>query len=319
METRKELIIGIKEYLDEHMPEIEYGGIKKKYPVLQRIFGDKFTSWILLVRPMTLLAPLLAGLFGVLAAVNFEAITTEHIKTAIYAGITLAAAQATGQVINQYADSELDRAAKPYRAIPRGAVSKDEAMGLAWVLAIFAIGRAFLTGMAFGLIVLALIFFSVFYSLSPFSPRRINPFLNITWVSFSRGFLPIFAVLSIYGSMSSAWVYAIFAFLWCLAYQGSKDIGDAEPDKMFGIKTMVNTYGVKGFTKYAAAVSMLMYIYAFTYVPVMLLLVSLTILFFEGLEKENKRFENTRSWLVYYAGLGLIYILMFIKESLAWV
>lgn len=312
-------IIGIKEYLGEYMPEIEYKGIKKKYPVLQRIFGDKFTSWVLLVRPMTLLAPLLAGLFGVLAAVNFDAITAEHIKTAIYAGITLAAAQAVGQVVNQAADSELDVLAKPYRAIPRGAISKDEAMGIAWLLALFSIGRAFITGAVFGLIVLALIFFSVFYSLSPFSPRRIHPFLNIIWVSFSRGFLPVFAVLSIYGSLGNAWVYAVFAFLWCLAYQGSKDIGDVEADKQFGIKTLVNTYGVRGFTRYAAAVSMLMYIYAFAYVPVMLFLAPVTILFFEGLEKENTRFENTQSWLVFYAGLGLIYIIMFIKESMVWI
>ncbi|MDP2217182.1 MAG: UbiA family prenyltransferase [Methanolobus sp.] len=304
--------------MDRLTPEIEYGGIKKKYPVLQKIFGDKFTSWVLLVRPATLLAPLLAGLFGVLAAVSFDAITAEHIKTAIYAGITLAAAQATGQVINQSADSELDKLAKPYRAIPRGAVSKDEAMGIAWLLAIFAIGRAFITGMGFGLIVLILIFFSVFYSLSPFSPRRVNPFLNIAWVSVSRGFLPVIAVFSIYGDINHAWVYAIFAFLYCLAYQGSKDIPDIDADRNFNIKTIPNTYGVKGFTKYAAAVSMLMYIYAFAYAPVMLLLVPLTILFFEGLEKENTRFENNRSWLVFYAGLGLIYIIMFVKESMAW-
>lgn len=311
-------IIGIKEYLEELMPEIEYGGIKKKYPVLQRIFGDKFTSWVLLLRPFTLLAPLLAGIFGVLAAVNFGAITADHTKTAIYAGITLAAAQAVGQVVNQYADHELDALAKPYRAIPKGYVSKDEAMGIAWLLALFAVGRAFITGMGFGLIVLALIFFSVFYSLSPFSPRRINPFLNTAWVSFSRGFLPVFAVLSIYGNLSSAWTYAIFAFMWCLAYQGSKDIGDAEPDKRFGIKTIINTYGVKGFTKYAAAVSMVMYIYAFAYMPIMLVLVPLTILFFEGIDKPNERLENTRAWVVFYAGLGLIYIIMFVKESMAW-
>lgn len=315
MGNKVDRLIGIKEYLEELMPEIQYSGIKKKYPVLQRVFGDKFTSWLLLLRPFTLLAPLLAGLFGVLAAVNFEAITTEHVKTAIYAGITLASAQAVGQVINQYTDHNLDAIAKPYRAIPKGYVTRDEAMGIAWLLAMFAIGRAFITEAVFGLIVLALIFFSVFYSLSPFSPRRINPLLNITWVSFSRGFLPVFAVLSIYGSLSGAWIYAGFAFLWCLAYQGSKDISDAEYDRRFGIKTIVNTYGVKGFVKYAAVISMIIYIYAIAFLPVMLILAPLTILFFEGLEKENQKFENTRAWLVFYIGLGLIYIVMFVKES----
>lgn len=305
-------LIGIKEYLEDLMPEIKYGGIKEKYPVLQRIFGDKFTSWLLLTRPATLLAPLLAGIFGVMATTS---LTYEHFRTAIYVGITLAAAQAAGQVVNQSEDSELDKLAKPYRAIPRGAVSKDEAMGIAWLLAMFAIGRGFLISIEFGLIVLALIFFAVFYSLSPLSPRKINPFLNIAWVSFSRGFLPIIAVFSIYGDINHAWAYAVFAFLFCLACQGSKDIPDIDADRNFNIKTIPNTYGVKGFVKYAAAVSMSMYIFAFAYVPIMLLLVPLTILFFEGLEKENQKFENTRSWLVFYTGVGLIYILMFIKEK----
>lgn len=305
-------LIGIKEYLEDLMPEIKYGGIKEKYPVLQRIFGDKFTSWVLLLRPATLLAPLLAGIFGVLATTT---ITFEHFKTAIYVGITLAAVQAAGQVTNQYADSELDKIAKPYRAVPRGAVSKDEAMGIAWLLAIFAVGRGFLVGTEFGLIVLALIFFAVFYSLSPLSPRKINPFLNIAWVSFSRGFLPVIAVFSIYGDITHAWVYAVFAFLLCLAYQGSKDIPDIEADRNFNIKTIPNTYGVKGFTKYAAAISMVMYIYAFQFLQIMLLLVPLTFMFFEGLEKENERLENTRAWLWFYMSLGLIYVLMFINEK----
>lgn len=305
-------LIGIKEYIEENMPEIEYGGIKKKYPVLQRIFGDKFTSWVLLLRPATLLAPLLAGIFGVLATTT---ITFEHFKTAIYVGITLAAAQAAGQVTNQYADSELDKIAKPYRAVPRGAVSKDEAMGIAWLLAIFAAGRGFLVGTEFGLIVLVLIFFAVFYSLSPFSPRKINPFLNIAWVSFSRGFLPVIAIFSIYGTMLDGLKYAVFAFLWCLALQGTKDIPDIAADKSFGIKTIPNTYGVSGFVKYAAGVSMIMAIYAFQFLPIMLALAPIVILAFEGMEKENERFENTKAWLYFYLGVAGIYLLMFIKEK----
>lgn len=305
-------IIGIKEYLEELMPEIEYGGIKKKYPVLQRVFGDKFTSWVLLLRPATLLAPLLAGLFGVLATTS---ITFEHFKTALYVGITLAAAQAAGQVTNQAADSELDKLAKPYRAVPRGAVSKDEAMGIAWLLAIFAAGRGFLVGTEFGLIVLVLIFFAVFYSLSPFSPRKINPFLNNAWVSFSRGFLPVIAIFSIYGTMLDGLKYAVFAFLWVLALQPTKDIPDITSDKKFNIKTIPNTYGVSGFVKYAAGVSMVMYIYAAAYIPIMLALGPITILAFESMEKENVRFENTRAWLYFYVGVGLIYILIFVKEK----
>jgi len=147
-------------------------GIVEGYPKLRRRFG-KFVGYIQLVRPFTLLAPLLAGIFGVLTPVkNFS---LEHLTTAVYVGLTLALLQASGQVINQYADSELDKLIKPYRPIPSGLVTREEALGLAWLLAIFSIGRAFTISTFFGLIGLTLLFFAVFYSLAPFSPRKVHP------------------------------------------------------------------------------------------------------------------------------------------------
>lgn len=306
-------IIGIKEYLEEHMPEIEYGGIKKKYPVLQRIFGDKFTSWLLLVRPLTSLPALLAGILLTLATTS---VTYPHIITGIYVGITLCLIQILGQITNQVMDVEIDKKAKPYRVLPRGLISKDEVIGIAWIISIFAIGRAFTIGLTFGILSLVMVFFAIFYSYPPFSPRKINPFLNIVWVSFARGFLPIIAVFSIYSSMLDGLKYAVFAFLWALSLQGTKDIPDMAADKSFGIKTIPNTYGVSGFVKYAAGISMIMYIYAYQFLPIMLALVPITILAFEGMEKQNKIFENTRAWLWYYFGLSTIYIIIFLNSIL---
>jgi geranylgeranylglycerol-phosphate geranylgeranyltransferase len=264
----------------------------------------------------TLTAPLVAGVLGVLTPV--KEITFTNIITATYVGVTLALAQACGQCLNQYADAELDKLIKPYRPIPRGLVTREEALGLSWLLAIFAVGRAFTIGTFFGLIVLVLLFFSVFYSLSPFSPRRVNPFLNTGWMAVSRGLLPIYAVVSIYGSLENVWRYAVLAFLWVLAYQATKDIGDVEGDRKFGIKTIPNTYGLKGFLIYEASLTVIVFSFIYVFLPkIMLLLIPISLVALLGLRKQVKGAENNLGWVGFYSGLAFIYVLIFAYSRLS--
>jgi len=288
-----------------------------RYPRLRRRFGDRFVGYIQLVRPLTLVTPLMAGVFGVLTPVrNFS---LSHLTTAIYIGLTLALSQACGQCLNQYADAELDAMLpmKKERPIPSGLITREEALGLSWLLALFAIGRAFTVSVFFGLIVLILIFFAVFYSLAPLSPRKVHPLVNILWMGISRGFLPVFAVLSVYGDLSNAWRYSIFAFFWCLSLQGSKDISDSEVDREFGIKTLPNTYGIKGFLIYATIVTAIMYFYSSLYIPSMLILMPLSVIALLGLNRKVEGVENNLGWICYYAGLGGVYFIMFITEHIS--
>jgi geranylgeranylglycerol-phosphate geranylgeranyltransferase len=290
-------------------------GITAGYPRLSRRFG-KIMGYIQLCRVFTLVAPLVAGILGVLTPV--KEITFANIVTATYVGVTLALAQACGQCLNQYADSELDKLIKPYRPVPSGLVTREEALGLSWLLAIFAVGRAFTIGTFFGLIVLVLLFFSVFYSLSPFSPRRVNPFLNTGWMAVSRGLLPIYAVISIYGSMENVWRYAVLAFLWVLAYQATKDIGDVEGDRKFGIKTIPNTYGLKGFLIYEASLTVIVFSFIYVFLPkIMLLLIPISLLALLGLRKQVKGAENNLGWVGFYSGLAFIYVLIFAYSRLS--
>ena len=284
-------------------------GVVKGYPRLRKRFG-KLISYMQLVRPFTLLAPLLAGIFGVLTPVS--KITSSHMVTAIYVGVTLALAQAAGQCINQYADFELDKLAKPYRPIPSGLVSREEGLGLSWLLAIFAVGRSFTISTFFGLVVLVLLFFAVFYSLAPFSPRKVNPLLNTAWMAFSRGFLPMLAVWSVYGDFNKAWQYSVLAFFWVMGFQSTKDVPDADMDKQFGIKTIPNSHGLKGqiatmITCTGAFTLLALHFNAF----IMLLVVPLAVLAILTLRKQAKVVENTWAWSAFYIGLALIYVLMF--------
>ena len=258
-----------------------------------------------------MLAPLFAGIFGVLAPVKDLAFS--HFLTAVYVGVTLALSQGCGQALNAYSDVELDKIVKPYRPLPSGLVSREEALGLAWILAGFAVARAFTLSTFFGLMVLVLLFFAVFYSLSPFSPRRVNALLNTAWMAVSRGFLPMFAVWSIYGGVGAALPYAVLAFLWVFGFQASKDVPDMEGDKMFGINTIPNTYGRKGLLAVMAVSTVLFAVTAVTFKAyIMLPLVFLAAFAIATVQKQSALTENTYSWFAFYTGLALLYVLLFL-------
>ena len=256
---------------------------------------------------------MLAGIFGVLTPV--KEITLDHFYTAIYVGVTLALAQGCGQCLNQYADWELDKLIKDYRPIPSGLVSKEESLGLSWLLAIFAVGRAFTISLFFGLVTLTLIFFAVFYSLAPLSPRRIHPLINTGWMAISRGFLPMFAVWSIYGDVNAAWEYSILAFLWVMGFQAAKDVPDVDGDVKFGIKTIPAAYGLRGLSVVmisctAAYVSLAIYFNKY----IMLSVIPLAILAVLTMKRQTELIENNISWATFYLGLAAQYLLIFINE-----
>jgi geranylgeranylglycerol-phosphate geranylgeranyltransferase len=290
---------------------LQYGGIKKGYPNLRRYFG-RLAVYLQLVRPFTLVSPLLAGLLGILASTPL--FNMNIVKTCIYVGITLSLAQACGQVINQYADVELDKIVKPYRPLASGVIGKDEALGLAWLLAIVGIARAFTVTTVFGLITVLLVFFAVFYSLSPFSPRRIHPSLNILWMAVSRGLIPVFAVWSIYGSWHNALPYALLAFVWVLGFQGTKDVEDIEGDRKFGIKTVFSEYGFRGL-RFLMILCTIIYVLIAEFFSkyLMLLLVPIAIFGVLKVGQKSRLTENTLGWVSYYLGLGLLFILMLLS------
>ena len=287
------------------MSERLFYGILEGFPRIRKMFG-KLADYIVLMRPFTLLAPITVGVFLTLAV---DGISYSSLTKGVYVGITLALAQAVGQIVNQVADAELDKIAKPYRPIPQGRVSKEEALGLSYLLAIAAVGRAFTISIYFGLMVCVMLFFAVFYSLPPISPRRVNPFLNLLWVAFSRGFIPIIAVMGL-----EHYKYAIISFIWCLGWQGTKDIPDVEADRKFGIKTIANTYGVKAL-KYLSALMTVALIVTIHYLKMYVFTPLIIIALWGLLRYEDKWIgENTIAWQVFYIGLALIPLMILINS-----
>jgi 4-hydroxybenzoate polyprenyltransferase len=258
-----------------------------------------------LARPFTLAPALVVGLVLVLAV---EGLSLASLARGLFAGFALALAQGCGQIVNQIADRDLDRIVKPYRPIPQGLVSIDEALGLASLFSILAVACSLVVSTRFGLMICLLLFFAVFYSLPPFSPRR-NPWLSLMWMAFSRGFLPIIAVMGLEGIP-----YALFSFAWAFGWQGTKDIPDAEGDRKFGIKTIANTYGVEVLHALSLVSTIACSIIAIVFGrPLLLLVVPLAVY---GLAFYTRpwRGENTVAWAVFYLGLGMVPLLILVEK-----
>ena len=300
---------------------MKFGGIKELYP---RVPLDvKIKAYIALVRPFTLVAPAIAGIIGTILPLLYAGQSVlnaviGNIHIIIYVSATLMIAQAVGQIINQCTDLEIDKINKPYRPIPRGLVSKSEAFSLAIILMLLAIFRAFLTSVVFGFFILVVLFFAVFYSLEPIRVKKRNHWLALFWMSFSRGFLPFIATWCVFGSLSdlTPYVFGTIAFFWCLAFQSTKDFPDYEGDKKFNIPTIVTVYGPRKavevmialFAVYLYVVGVISFIYSPLFIVLALISFCFGFIILTSYEKSVDYLENTISWMMYYLGLGFVYV-----------
>jgi len=296
-------------------------GIKRGYPRLRRHFG-RFMDFVALIRPFTLLAPIIVGFFGSLICLKGE--FWSHWLEVVYVTFTLVLCQAVGQCINQACGVDEDKINKPYRPIPSGRVSVEEAYGLAFLLTLIALWRGFTVSVTFGLWITVILFFAVFYNLKPFQARKYL-WINLLWMSVSRGLLPFVVIWSAFRNPFELkpWLLGSIAFLWTFAFQPTKDITDVEGDRKFDIRTLPVAYGIektKAFIKWA---SILPFIPLIIYTQTGLLPLSYLLLFsleavrevgIWGFDKKLGSLENTLSWACFYLGLSLIFMLSYIAE-----
>jgi 4-hydroxybenzoate polyprenyltransferase len=269
--------------------------------------AEKVRWYFRLARPFTSL-PALPG--GLILYLTVNDISVENIVTGLLIGLSLTCVQAVGQIVNQVVDIELDRYVKPHRPLPQGKVTVDEALGLAFGLAILGSISATFVSKYFALAYLLMLFLAVYYSLPPLTPRYHSAWLNHIWVSASRSLVPFLAVMGLEGL-----VYALIAFMWAVGWQGSKDVLDADHDREFGIKTLANVYG-PGLLGGLAFLSTLAiaFLSILTAKPIFLLVVGYGVY---GLERYMDRWggENIYGWFVFYTGLMLIGLLAFVDAK----
>jgi len=279
-----------------------------------KFLSSKFRGYFDLVRPFTLLAPFFVSMFIMFASLVFNDLIGDYPDwwvTIGQASLTLAFLNAASNALNQATDVESDTISKPYRPIPRGIVTKDEAQSIAYVLYLFALLRAVTINTWFGIFVFLIMIFTVIYSLPPRMKRFL--FINQLWIAIPRGLLAILASWSVFGDpfQIEALVIGMIALVFFTGAMTTKDIVDADADKRTGIHTLVNTFGVKK----AAVISLPFMIVPFAIVPILIyqgiiagyflpltffVLPSLLIFYLMLQHRESETLENVHAWSLMY-------------------
>lgn len=275
----------------------------------------KIKGYIELLRPFTLLAPIIVSISVMIASLIYSGTTDLSnltiILTVIPASLCFALLNGASNALNQATDYKEDAISKPYRPIPKGIISRKEAQNISFVLYILALVLSFTINIIFSLFVLFIAFFSITYSLPP----RIKKILiiNQLWVAIPRGFLGILASWSVFANPFQSMPLAIGCISAIFLFGGTatKDILDAEADKKAGTKTLVNVFGLKK----TSFISLLFMSSAFALIlPLILLdiieiyllplssliLLSYFIFWFMIHNHKNEKCENTSAWTLMY-------------------
>ena len=280
------------------------------------VMMSQVNVYLKLLRPFTLLAPLIVSSSIIIASLIHSEKTGlgdfSILITIVSASFCFALLNGASNVLNQATDWKEDAVSKPYRPIPLGLVTPKEAYQVSFVLYLGAFLLSFTIHQLFSLFITLIALFSLTYSLTPRMKQYL--FFNQLWVALPRGFLAILASWSVFGNpfepipMAIGCVAALFLF----GGTTTKDILDAEADRMVGTKTLVNVYGLK----IAAIFSLFFMISAFCLIiPLIYLNILPTIVFPLSLlcilsviigwlmlhQHKNSNWENTSAWTVMYA------------------
>lgn len=298
------------------MEDNHFGKLTMKQPYARkRFFAEHIRGYIDLLRPFTLMPPFIVSMSIMVASLIYNQVNVDPDwwATVGNASLTVAMVNAASNALNQAADEESDRISKPYRPIPMGIVKADEAQSLAYILYLFALLRAVTINQWFGLFIFLIMVFTVLYSLPPRTKRFM--FFNQIWIAIPRGLLGILAGWSVFGSPLQPLPLLIggLATLYLVGGMSTKDITDAKADQLTGVKTLVNTLGVRR----AAVISFPFMIAPFISIPILIdigyletflwpltfLMIGAVIIFylmFIG-DSESETLENIHAWSVMYA------------------
>jgi 4-hydroxybenzoate polyprenyltransferase len=139
-------------------------------------------------------------------------------------------------------------------------------------------------------------------------------FVNQAWVALPRGFLGILGSWSVFGNPFSMLPLVMGCIAACFLFGGTatKDIVDAEADRIVGTKTLVNVFGVKKTVwislffmvgAFALIIPLIFFqVIDLSFFPLALLMIfSVFIGWFMLRTHKNEKCENTSAWTLMYA------------------
>jgi len=287
----------------------QYKGIKRGYPRIK--LPGKTVALLQNSRPFTLLLPLLGGYFVMQASLPaFTVPTPNPVKTWL-ALLSLVLIYMGGNNFNSIFDIEVDRVNKPYRPLPRGALTVREVSLFTLATYILAALISLTVNSLFSLLAASLILSTVVYSMPP-ARLKARLWINNVSQAFMRGVLGVLAAWSVHSPLTpQAFAVSAVMFTFILPAQTSKDFGrEMVGDRKFGVKTLPVVYGVDGARKLMTimmpapfiVLSFLVYVRVLPLETLwMTILMPVAVWIPEGVSVESNLIENQFGWAAFYA------------------
>jgi 4-hydroxybenzoate polyprenyltransferase len=276
----------------------------------------KLRMYLTLLRPFTLLAPLIVSSSVIIASLIYSGTTDLPLVSLLWiilsSSFCFALLNGASNALNQATDWKEDALSKPYRPIPQGIITQKEAYKVSFFLYIIAFVLSLTVHVLFSAFIGIIAFFSITYSLAPRMKKYL--LLNQVWVALPRGFFGIVGSWSVFGNpfeplpISMGCIAALFLF----GGTATKDILDADADRTVGTKTLVNFFGLKITAIFSlifmtSAFLLILPLVYFQIIPTGLLplaflgFFSIIIGWLMVHKHKNATYENTSAWTLMYA------------------
>lgn len=187
---------------------------------------------IKLFRPINCLSASIGVLIG--GYLNASAISFGLLLAALIAGIITA----SGNIINDYFDIEIDRINKPYRILPSGKFNPRHALWLGIFLSSLAILLGFYLGWDMGLVAMLMAALAFLYSWKLKKSFLMGNMIVslMTALTFFYGSLQV-------GKIGHAWIPALIVLMFMLAREILKTVEDIPGDRRVGARTIAVLWG----------------------------------------------------------------------------
>ncbi len=206
-------------------------------------------KYLLLLRPFTLLAPLIVSISVMAASYVYAAAHSLPILSLLGAmlpaSLSLALLNGASNALNQAADYEEDCLSKPYRPLPKKLITLREAYTISLLLYFLSLSIAFFVHVLFAGFVFIIALFTITYSLPPRMKQHLA--INQLWVALPRGLFGILASWSVFANPFQSLPLAIggIASVFLFGGTATKDVLDTAADRSVGTHTLCNALGVR--------------------------------------------------------------------------
>ena len=275
---------------------------------------EKLKSIFIITRPVNIVITIISVIVAAFISVQNYTLSFEILLAGIAASLTAA----SGYIINDIFDIEIDKVNRPDRPLPIGKISTKQAYIISFLFGSISLIISYLVSIPALIIVIVSHFILIIYSKYL---KRIPLIGNIT-VAFLTGLVFIYGGV-VAGNPSAAVIPAVFAFLVNLIREIVKDIQDIEGDSSAGLTTFPIKFG---FQKSKAlilvlTISLILYtiypfitqIYKIEYFIIVVIVVnpvlvySLKVLYYQHSETSLKKTSNLLKLSMVF---GLIAILL---------